>query len=487
MKSLDTRFDARIRRTAVAALAVVFAAAAPPASADDGVPLTAPAAPTSPAPIPSPAAPALPQAQRFNLYFQSTNTQQYHGAFAAAYSGPQSIAAQADTAKTFDATVFAGLRIGSATEFYTNVELDQGFGLGQPPSAPGKAYQGTYGAAGYPSAESTKLGSDSSYSRVQRVFVRQTFNFGGGDRQGVDPDINQLGGSVTPKNLVLTAGKFAPFDVFDGNVYAHDPKNDFLNWSIVDLGAFDDPTDGWGYSVGATAELSSHNSTARAGLFQLSAHPGSLGIDSVPFNQYGSIVEFEQRTSFFGGRAGSFKGLAFADTGYMGTYADALALGAATNSAPTTAAVRNDKHVKLGGGLNFAQEIAPHVGVFARASAMNGTYETYDFTDMDRSLSGGVSVNGGLYRRPSDAIGAAFAFNGLSQPAQRYFAAGGTGLIIGDGGLTYGTERILETYYKLGLTRTFGLTFDYQFIQNPGYNTVRGPISIFGVRYHTQL
>jgi high affinity Mn2+ porin len=253
------------------------------------------------------------------------------------------------------------------------------------------------------------------------------------------------------------------------------------------MGSFDYPSDAWGYSVGATAELSKQNSTVRGGLFQMSEHPGSLGLQSVPFNDYGSILEFEQRTSFFGGRAGAFKALVFADTGYMGTYADAVALGEATNSAPSTAGVRNNKHVKIGSGLNFAQEIAPHVGVFARASAMNGTYESYDFTDIDHSLSGGISIGGGLYRRPYDAIGAAVAFNGLSGPAQHYFAAGGTGLLIGDGALSYGTERILETYYKVALTRAFGLTFDYQFIENPAYNTVRGPISIFGMRYHTQF
>ena len=118
---------------------------------------------------------------------------------------------------------------------------------------------------------------------------------------------------------------------------------------------------------------------------------------------------------------------------------------------------------------------------------MNGTYEAFDFTDVDRSASGGVSIDGHLYRRPDDAFGLACAFNAISAPAQRYFAAGGLGILAGDGALSYGGERVLETYYKAGFTKYFALTFDYQYLTNPAYNTARGPVSVFGLRYHAQL
>ncbi len=154
------------------------------ASAGDIIPDAGPAPILSPLPK-APAAPELAPAQRFNWYVQSTSTQQYHGGFGAPYTGPQSMTSQADTAKTVDATLFVGARIGIGTELYVNAEMDQGFGLGQPPSGPGTAYQGTYGVAGYPTAESYKLGSYSSYGRVQRVFVRQAFDLGG-ERQAVD-------------------------------------------------------------------------------------------------------------------------------------------------------------------------------------------------------------------------------------------------------------------------------------------------------------
>jgi high affinity Mn2+ porin len=438
-----------------------------------------PGTPAQPTPTPAP--------QWLSVHAQITDTQQYHGAFPAAFSGLQSLWPHPDTAKTIDATLFLGIRLGKETEVYINPEIDQGFGLGNPPAAAGQEYNGTFGIAGFPSAEAYKVGRDSSYGRIQRIFVRQTFDWGGGDAQPIDPDINQLGGAVDPTHLVVTAGKFSVVDVFDTNAYAHDPKNDFLNWSIIDMAAFDYPADAWGYTYGASAEFSRGSSTLRGGLFQLSSMPNVIEIEHVPLRQYGVVGEFERRTTFLGGRPGAIKALAYVDSGYMGAYADAVARAAATASIPSTAAVRDAKHGKVGAGINVAQELAPNIGAFLRASAMNGTWEADDFTEIDRSVSGGITLGGALYHRPDDAIGVAAALNALSLPARQYFAAGGLGVLIGDGALAYSGERIIETYYKLAVTKSLGLTFDYQRITNPGYDTARGPVSVYGLRYHVQI
>ena len=442
----------------------------------------------TPEPQPEPSATpsyASVKPEHFSLHAQATNTQLYNGFFPAAYSGPMSLAAEPNTAKTFDLTLYLGARAWKGGEVYVNPELDQGFGLGQP-TVP---YLGTVGVAGYVSGEAYKVGSYSSYTRIQRAFIRQRFDLhgGGGDGLTIDPDINQLAGSKAPDNVVLTAGKFAVTDVFDNNVYAHDPKHDFLNWSIIDMGSFDYAADAFGYTYGISAELTQAQSTIRFGLFQLSKEPNVIAIESIPFDQYSPILEYEQRTSFFGGHPGAIKGLVYADIGYMGTYANAVSAVQGTGLPPSTADVRNNKHTKVGGGINIAQEVVSNVGVFARLSAMNGTYEAFDFTDIDRSLSTGLSIDGHLYHRPNDSFGLAGAFNAISLPARQYFGAGGLGILVGDGALSYGGERILETYYTLGVTRYFGFTFDYQYITNPGYNIVRGPASVFALRYHAQF
>ncbi len=437
------------------------------------------------APAPSPAPSATPRPERFSVHAQATVTQQYHGAFPAAYSGPQSLDPNPDTAKTADGTLYLGARLWTGGEGYIDPEIDQGFGLGNP-APPGQPYNGTFGAAGFVSGEAYKVGRASSYGRIQRIFLRQIVELGG-EKQTVDPDQNQLGGSVDAKHLTLTAGKFAVVDVFDTNPYAHDPKNDFLNWSIIDLGAFDYAADSWGYTYGASAELVEPHAALRAGLFQISFMPNGIEIEHQPLRQSSAVVEYERDTSFFGGHPGAIKALVYEDDAYLGSYADALALAQATGTLPNTANVRGNKHVKPGGGLNVAQEIATDVGVFARLSEMSGAYEADDFTEIDRSLSGGIAINGGLYHRPNDAFGLAGAANALSAPAQAYFAAGGIGVLVGDGGQQYGGEHIVETYYKAGFSEHAGITFDYQRIFNPAYNVVRGPVSVFGARYHLEI
>lgn len=428
----------------------------------------------SPSPQPSPTPPAI-HAERWSVHAQVTNLQQYHGAFPAAYTGSQSLSSKPDTAKTFDFTAFIGTRLWKGAEGYVNPEIDQGFGL-----------SGTFGAAGYPSGEAYKVGASRPYSRLHRYFIRQTFSFGGGT-QTLEPDANQLGETVDNNRLTLTFGKYSVVDIFDNNVYAHDPKNDFMNWSIIDMGAFDYAADAWGYTRGLTAEYTRSGSTFRAGIFQLSVTPNTTKIEPSFLRQFSPVVEGERATSLFGGHPGKVRALVYGDYGFMSPLADATSAAMRTGGIADVMLFRIDKHWKIGGGINVEQELARNVGFFARASAQNGSYETFDFTEIDRSVSGGFVLNGNLWRRPNDAFGIATAVNALSQPHRQYLAAGGLGILIGDGALSYGGEGIIETYYRVGTGRAYSLTADYQHIQNPAYNASRGPVSIFGLRVRAQM
>ena len=55
--------------------------------------------------------------------------------------------------------------------------------------------------------------------------------------------------------------------------------------------------------------------------------------------------------------------------------------------------------------------------------------------------------------RPDDTVGIGGAINGLSAAHRDFLAAGGTGLLIGDGRLNYRTERILEAYYAYSVIK----------------------------------
>jgi hypothetical protein len=50
-----------------------------------------------------------------------------------------------------------------------------------------------------------------------------------------------------------------------------------------------------------------------------------------------------------------------------------------------------------------------------------------------------------------------------------------------------GSEQIVESYYDLAVYRRAHLTLEYQWVNHPGYNLDRGPVSIIAVRVHVQF
>ena len=77
--------------------------------------------------------------------------------------------------------------------------------------------------------------------------------------------------------------------------------------------------------------------------------------------------------------------------------------------------------------------------------------------------------------------------NGITKEHAEYLALGGLGFILGDGGLTYGRETIFETYYTAHVWRGLYLGPDLQYIANPGYNQVRGPVTVPSFRVHVEF
>ncbi|MGD0192211.1 MAG: carbohydrate porin [Rhizomicrobium sp.] len=411
--------------------------------------------------------------EEWSLHFQTTFTDQFHPAFTSPYRGTNSLDPGSRGDETFDLTIFAGMRLWRGGEAYVNPEVDQGFGLSD-----------TYGVAGFPSGEAYKIGDTHPYVKLPRLFIRQTFDLGG-EVQRTDPGANQLGGTRTADNLIITIGKISVPDIFDANTYAHDPRHDYLNWTILDAGAFDYAADSWAYTYGGAAEWTQSWWSLRTGLFDLSKVPNMPHLET-GFRQFEIDAEAEERHTLFG-HDGRLKLLGFINRGRMGDYNDAIALGLKTHTTPNTALVRNYAS-RPGASLNFEQHLAGDLGMFARASINDGSKETYEFTDVNQSVSAGLSLNGNSWSRASDTVGAGAVANGISDSAQHYFAAGGLGILIGDGRLPhYSTENILETYYSAQLTKWVTASADYQLVLNPAYNPQRGPVSVLGARLHAEL
>lgn len=300
----------------------------------------------------------------------------------------------------------------------------------------------------------------------------------------MDAGINQFAGNQTSDRLVVTIGKFGVGDVFDTNKYAHDPRSDFLNWSIIDTGTFDYAAEAWGYSLGAAVEWYQGNWTFRGGVFDMSIVPNSTDLDP-QFGQFQWVGEVEHRHELWG-QPGKFALSGFLSRGRMGSFSDAIQLGVLTSGPADIAAVRQYRS-RGGVSLNVEQQIVDDVGFFARAGWANGDIEPYEFTDIDRTVAAGLSIQGKLWGRPDDTIGIAGVVNGISKIHQEFLNAGGLGILVGDGQLPRpGPEQILEAYYSLPVSFVW-VTFDYQLIVNPGYNRDRGPASVFTTRLHAQF
>jgi high affinity Mn2+ porin len=418
-----------------------------------------------------PAAPASPEDSA--LHGQITLIDQYHPAFRSPYRGANSLDPGSRGNETVNATLYGGVRLWDGGEAYADGEMDQGFGLSN-----------TLGVAAFTNGEGSKVGSATPYLRLHRLFLRQSFDLGG-DQQALSSAPNQLAGSLSADHLILTAGKFSAVDIFDGNQYAHDPTHDFLNWAVIDEGAYDYAADAWGYSYGAVAEWQQGVWTVRAGLFDMSRRPNGTALVR-GFGQYQLDAELERRFQL-SGKDGSLKVLGWMDRARLGAYNDAVALAAVTHQPADTVLVEKP-HSRPGGSINLEQALGGDLGFFFRAGLADGSQESYEFTDMDRSVSTGLSLKGTGWGRGDDTVGLALEDGAISRSGQSYLAAGGLGILIGDGRLTrYDDERVVEAFYNAALWTGINAGFDYQFIANPAYNADRGPVSVLGIRLHGEF
>ncbi len=483
---------ARLRHLAVAAAALTFgvvadlppvSAAAPAAVPEGGQQAPAGGAgagdgqtPTTDVSVAATAPNEVPAIEDWALHGQTTFVDQFHPGFHSAYQGPNSLDPGRRGDETWDVTLYGGFRPWQGAEVWVNPEVDQGFGLSN-----------TLGLAGFSSAEAYKIGQPTPYVRLQRAFLRQTIDLGG-EVQTVSPDLNQLGTVQAANRLVFTVGKISVVDVFDNNKFAHDPRNDFLNWAVVDAGAFDYAADAWGYTYGATGEWYQDRWTLRGGYFQGSATPNSKYIDTRPGRQFQAVAEAEARYELWG-EAGKLKLLGFDTHARIGRFSALEAFFAANPDASSVdAEVARKLHNKLGASLNAEQQVTDDLGVFLRASLDDGRTESYDFTDIDRSLSLGLSLAGNRWGRADDTVGLAFVVNTISKARKDYLEQGGLGILVGDGKLTNaGPEQIIEASYDVALRKGVNLSADYQFVNHPAYNRDRGPVHIIGERLHIQF
>lgn len=410
------------------------------------------------------------ETQSWNWHAQNTDILQGYPGFPAKYSGPNSLQPGGQARETVSLDLLAGARLWPGAEAHADGLMWQGFGVSH-----------TLGVEAFPNGEGFRLGTSVPNVTFARLFLRQTFGFGG-EQERVEDGPLQLAGRQDVSRLTLTIGKISAKDIFDNNAYANDPRTQFMSWALMANEAWDYPADSLGFMTGFAAEFNQPSWTVRYGFFQLPRTSNGMAQDSHYLDAWARVAEFERRFAL-SGHPGAVRFLSYLNQANMGSYQAALD----SSTRPADILATRSYRLKFGFGLNLEQEILKNVGLFARLGWSDGRNEAWAFADVDRAASAGLSIKGEFWHRPNDTLGIGNSVNALSRVHQQFLAAGGAGILAGDGALSYDLEEALETYYDFQIWRTIHAALDYQFVVNPAYNRDRGPVSFFAARLHWEF
>jgi high affinity Mn2+ porin len=411
-----------------------------------------------------------PDDQAWNLHIQSTAGAQGHPSFPAEYKGPNSLTSGAQVRDTVSVDLMGGVRLWRGGEFFGDVVIWQGYGLSN-----------TLGMVGFPNGEAFRIGKTYPDAYLCRAFIRETIGLGG-EKEAADDAPFELGGTKNVRRLTFTVGHLSAKDIFDTNAYANDSRSQFMNWALMANEVWDYPANTLGFTNGAAVELNTRTWAGRLGIFQVSQVANGMRMDWNLAKAWSAVAEIEKRYSPEG-HPGAIRLLAFDMRAHMGSYQETLNNPRLGEDIALDAAYR----YKYGFGINLEQEIRKNLGAFARLGWSDGKNQTWEFADVDRAATAGLSLKGTWWRRPEDTIGLGVAVNGIGAAHRQYLAAGGLGILVGDGALDYRSERVAEAYYNWKIAKHFQLTPDYQFAQNPAYNHARGPVNLFALRFHTEF
>jgi hypothetical protein len=184
---------------------------------------------------------------------------------------------------------------------------------------------------------------------------------------------------------VFAIGKLSAADVFDNNQYSHEPRTQFLNWSLMANGVWEFSADPHGYTTGLAIEYYCQGWATRFGTFVMSAEANGLPLDPRFSHAHGSVIEVEKKYEL-NRLPGKVRVMACQTRANMGSYTDTINTPSAQMDVTKT---RTDR-VKQGLGFNLVQQLNESIDSFFRAGWNDGKTEKFAFTEIDQTLSGGI-------------------------------------------------------------------------------------------------
>ncbi len=418
--------------------------------------------------------------ENWTHHFQFTVITQGHPSFSAKYSGTNSLSSAAERNKlSITSTLFLGRRLWKNAAIYGNEEVAGGEGL-----------SGARGIAGFPNGETFRIGSTAPAIYVARFYMQQYIPFRNAGYEKTMMMLINLADQYHPGASELLPGNSGLADYFDNNTYSHDPRSQFMNWALMNNGAWDYPANTRGYTTAFLAELREPLWSVRVSAAAEPKKANGLVLDYDITKSYG--LTFEAEKDWKGNRAGAIRLLVFSNNSHALAYnqvlqqvkaGDSSNIGIFTGEKEGTAYSGN----KYGFGINVEQAITKYAGAFLRGGWNDGKTATWAYTEIDRTISGGLNISGIKWKRAGDNFGIAQIVSGISKEHMDFLNAGLYGFIIGDGKLTYEPEMITEIYYVANFAKAYFISGDLQFVKNPAYNRDRGPVYIFALRAHVIL
>jgi hypothetical protein len=270
-----------------------------------------------------------------------------------------------------------------------------------------------------------------------------------------------------------------------------------MNWGNMTYLAYDYAADARGYSTGLAGEWYLDHWVLRASRMLTPKNPNGRDLNWQVFNAYGDQFEIE-RQHHIAELPGKVSVLAYRNKMILARFADATNYVTANSAQGTQAInnVRNNYQYKTGVGIHGEQALTKNLGIYGRAFTSDGRTETMSFTEADNSVSVGMGLNGTSWTRPKDTVGISMMQNGLSSYRKNYLQTGGVSYFIGDTSspyagpnqsISYRPERIGEIYYNAMVIKNVLAGLNFQHVQNPAYNSARGPVNIMSFRIHAEF
>jgi high affinity Mn2+ porin len=405
---------------------------------------------------------------------------QWHPAFTSPYSGPNSLSAPAQSSTSHVFTIYTGYELSNTTEVFFDLEDSTGTGIGD-----------ALGLAGFTNLDVVRTAAGVVLSHkpyLARLLLRQIIPLSS-EMVKVDRNFLGLATEVPKRRIEFWFGKFTIPDFLDTSGPGSDSHLQFMNWTVDANGAYDYAANTRGYTDGAMLEYDDGRWTARFIEALMPKIANGINLDADIARARSENFELDYNGGFLHHRDGAIRVLMYLNHADMGNYREAIAeyLEGETALRPDIIATRRQGRHKYGVGLNMEQNLTDRLRVFGRLGWNDGHNESFVYTEADRVLDVGGDYRGDAWHRKNDKVGTAFSLNEISAPHREYLALGGLGFLLGDGALSYGQEKIVESYYTAHVWRGIFTSYDLQHINNPGYNMARGPVLVSSLRLHVDF